>query len=310
MEVSRLYKKEKQFVIMIYSLIFILILGAVALIFFKNRTSPFERAMAGSDYKTLYKYIKNPEFSEGVFGAYINYNYGKSIEIIEKTKSKDAIEYKVKGTNGVKNIKLFKENNKFIWNFDDFTHNWGINVSEGASVFIEDQEYKSKEGLVLIEKIPFGVYNLKAKLQGCSDYEMKIMSGQNINIAMEISKDTIYSCNTVVKDYLTFKEKALNTRQVGEVDCLSKDSGLYKEMLQEVEWLKKQDFKSERKLISFEIKKGIIQSGKIILDVYEKWDTKVTTDENQSTKIEEYNNRYVISQGEKYIINQIKTINQ
>lgn len=309
MEVSRLYKKEKQFVIIVFTCIFAIVAGIISIFLVKNRTSPMERALVKSDYKEVYKYIRNPDFTEQVFKAYMDYNFGKNLEILERNKSKSGLEYKIKGTNDIKTIK-FEKDKGYFWNFEDYIYYWTINAPKGTSVFIEDQEYKSNNGLIEIPRIPFGVYSLKAKLENYSDYETRIMAGQNIQIKMELSSDTIGKCSDVIKEYLSFKQTAINSKELGEVGCLSKSSGLYKELVEEIQWLKKQDFKTGKKLMDFEIKKGFLDDNNIILDVHEKWEIYIKSDGNESTKVEEYNNRYTVLSGEKYIINQIKTINQ
>lgn len=309
MEVGRLYNKEKQFLVVVFSSILALLLGIISIFIIKNRTSPLERAVLKSDYREIYKYIRDPDFTESVFKAYMEYNFGKKIDILEKNKSKYALEYKINGVNGIKKINLVKDK-EYIWNFDDYTYNWTINASKGTSIFIEDKEYKAVDGIVEIPRIPFGVYSLKAGLKGCSDYETRIMAGQSIQIKMELSEETIERCSDTIREYIKFKENAINTRQIGEIGCLSKDSGLYKELLEEIQWLKKQDFKAERKLVDLVIKKGFMEDNSIAVDTAEKWEIYIKSDGNESKKIEEYNNRYIISPGEKYIINQIKTINQ
>jgi hypothetical protein len=307
MEVKRLYNKEIRFIAICILALMVIISSVFAVMMLKNKNNKFEEYLVSKNYEELYSYIENPDFSLHVFKSYIDYNFGSNINIIDKAEKENEIQYKIKTLDGDKTIRLVKIDKKGKWLFDDYTYNWGINVPSNAQVYIEEQQIENNNGEVLINKIPFGVYNLKVAMENCKPYLERVMSGQNLSIKLSISDDTLNKCRVSIEEYLKFKENAINNKTIGDINYIDKSSGLYKEVLDEVEWLKTADFKTSKNLVNLNLVKGTIEDGILIVEAVEKWNVKINNDGNISEKVEEHKNLYSLVPGEKFIIHQIKT---
>jgi hypothetical protein len=308
MEVKRLYNKEVRFLIAFISVVVILISAAFSYIIIRSNSDSFEKYLTSNNYNKLYSYIESASFSEPVFISYMDYNLGKDITIIDRIKTNDNITYKVKTSQGEKTINLTKKDKKYIWNFNDFTYNWQIGIPANAKIYVENEEVENKNGQALIESIPSGVYEVKVTMDNCNPYIAKIMSGQNIQIKLDLSDAALSKCKDTIEEYLKFKENAFNKRKIDNITSIDKNSGLYKEVVDEIEWLKTVDFKSTKSLAELTVVKGYLdEDERILIDVVEKWNVKIDNDGNVSEKIDEYKNTYSLVQGEKLIISQIKT---
>jgi hypothetical protein len=309
LELGRFYDREKRFIVFICLSLLFATLAFISFSIFKDRAISFERYLLNNDYENLYKHINRPDFSQEIFKAYMNYNFGSDISIAKKTKNKNGINYKIITSQGEKIISLESDGKDYLWNFNDYIYNWVITIPKSAKLYIENQSFENKDGQVEIEKIPFGVYDIKVSMESCEPYSHRIMAGQNVEIKMSISKDTIEKCKNIINEYLMFKESAINNRFVSEVSCVDKQSGVYKEVVDEVEWLKTEDFKCTKSLIGIEVVNSTINKDNIIiLDVKEIWSVKINNEGNLSEKNEEHFNRYFINTDDKFIISQIKTI--
>ncbi|SHF26712.1 hypothetical protein [Caloramator proteoclasticus] len=311
MHTRGLYDLERQYLFkrFIFILVFIIIFALFLFIKPKNDYTAFEKSLKEKDYKALYNMIMNKDFTYQVFEEYIKYNFGDEINIKEKQKTEDGYVLKVNSKTGDKILKIKKEKNKLYWDFNDYVYNWTLQVPLYSSVEVCGQIYENKNGFVTIEKIPFASYNVKIKLKGCEDYENRILAGQKVEVKLELAKDVIDKCKEAIYDFLKFKENAIENKKITEVQCLYTDSGLYKEVLNEIEWLKTVDYKYYKKLIDWKVVSAKLKhSGVIEIDVKEDWEVKIITDENESTNINTQYNRYYVEMGENYKIVQINTI--
>jgi hypothetical protein len=307
MEVNRLYNKEIKFVIGCLLSLLILISSVVAIVISKSNNDKFEEYLANKNYERLYSYIEAPDFSLDVFKSYMDYNYGSEINLIDKTEKENEVEYKLKTPEGDKTIKLVKENKKYKWIFNDYVDNWNISIPANAQVYVQGELIENNNGQAVINKIPFGIYELKIIMENCKPYIEKIMAGQNISIKLSLSDDTLSKCRVSIEEYLKFKENAINNKTVGDIKYIDKSSGLFKEVVDEVEWLKTADFKTSRNLVSLALTNGTFNDGIFVVEAIEKWNIKINNEGHISEKVESYKNMYSLVPGEKFIINQIKT---
>ncbi|MBZ4662831.1 MAG: hypothetical protein JG776_513 [Caloramator sp.] len=311
MHTRGLYDLERQYLLkrLIFILFFIFIFILLLLIKPKNDYTAFEKSLKEKDYKALYNMVMNKDFTYQVFEEYIKYNFGDEINIKEKQKTEDGYVLKVNSKTGDKILKIKKEKNKLYWDFNDYVYNWTLQVPLYSSVEVCGQIYENKNGFVTIEKIPFASYNVKIKLKGCEEYENRILAGQKVEVKLELAKDVVDKCKEAIYDFLKFKENAIENKKITEVQCLYTDSGLYKEVLNEIEWLKTVDYRYYKKLIDWKVVSAKLKhSGVIEIDVKEDWEVKIITDENESTNINTQYNRYYVEMGENYKIIQINTI--
>ncbi|TDT61094.1 hypothetical protein [Fonticella tunisiensis] len=310
MEIKRLHKKETRFLVLICGLGAVLALSAMFLFYFiwGNKTGFFEKNLINNNYPQLYKFIENPDFNEGIFKAYMDYNFGNKIEVLEKVKSGEYIYIKVRGVQGVRNISLVNRNGKYRWEFSDYVYNWQIKVPEKAVVYVENNEVQNKEGIVQIEKIPFGVYNLKVVMRNCEPYTTRIMAGQKAEIKLEPSKEIVNKCKDYLWEYFKFKEGIINGGKPGEISCVDKGSGIYSEIIDEASLYADDNFKVTKKLMEYKIEKAYFNDeGNIILDVSEKWDVEINNQGEVDKKTENNKNKYVFKTDNDIKLIQIKT---
>lgn len=95
---------------------------------------------------------------------------------------------------------------------------------------------------------------------------------------------------------------------IKEINCIDKSSGIYKEVIDEVEWLKKADYKINKSIVENNIiDSSINDSDQIILKTQERWNIKITSEMGVSEKTDDILNVYYINTNDNYIISQIKT---
>lgn len=309
MEIRRLYKQEKIFLLKEFlsvALIIMLFFILISSISFKNS---FEEALKNMDYKKLYSYIQKPGFSENIFKAYMEYNFGENYEIINKTTLKEEIIFNLQTDQGMKKITINKIKGKYVWIFKDYIYNWHIKLPKNARLFINGEEYKNTDGEVLINKIPFATYDVDVEMKNCDKYHSRLMAGQDIEIKLNLSKEVIKKCEEIIKEYIIFKENAINNRNLIDISCIDKNSGLYNEVAEEIKWLNQQDYKISKKFTSLETINAVIDSnGTISIDVVEKWSSQLIADGNRSNNIETNKIRYIIETLNGFKIIQLKTI--
>ncbi|CDF58519.1 hypothetical protein [Thermobrachium celere] len=311
MHTSGLYDLEKKYLIRrILPFVAILVLALIfVLVKPRDKYTAFEKSLLEKDYKALYDMILHKDFTYQVFEEYVKYNFSDDVVIKNKYNIGETQYITLNSKTGEKSIKIVKVKNKYYWDFDDYVYNWIIKVPLYASVEVAGQVYENKDGSVTIERIPFASYEVKIKLKGCEDFNGRILAGQKIDIKLELSKEVLDKCKIAIYDYLKFKEEALENKKISEVQCLYTDSGLYNEVLNEIEWLKTVDYKFQKRLKNWEVLSAKLKhSGVIEVDVKEEWEVKVVTDENESVSTVVQVNRYFVEMGDVYKIIQINTI--
>ncbi|EYE88325.1 hypothetical protein Q428_08435 [Fervidicella metallireducens AeB] len=309
MEIRRLYKQEKIFLLKesfsaaLIIMLFYLIISSIS---FKNS---FEEALKNMDYKKLYSYIESPDFSENIFKSYMKHNFGENYEIVGKNNLKDEIVFNLQTDQGVKNISVNKIKGKYVWIFNDYIYNWHIKLPNNARLFINGEEFKNIDGEVLISKIPFATYDVDVEMKNCDKYHSRLMAGQDMEIKLNVSKEVVKKCEEIIKEYLKFKENAVNNRKLIEINCIDKNSGVYNEVAEEIKWLNQQDYKINKKFISLKTENAVIDSnGTIYIDVIEQWNSYLIADGNKSNNIETNKIRYIIETLNGFKIIQFKTI--
>lgn len=310
MKVKRFYNLEIKFLLRKISIgVLPIIVLLIVLLSFKDNETIFEKSFKERDYRALYNLIDNRDFSFDVFQKYMEYNFPNDTVLKSKVveKQKSTLIYTSK--KGDKVVILEKSNGKQNWKFDDYVYDWTIKVPLQAKVMVCGEELENKEGVVTIKKIPFALYDVKITLQGCEEYNNKVLAGQKIEVKLDLAKEVIDRCKQTISEYLKFKESSIQNKKVEEVQCLYNNSGLYTEVLNEIEWLNTIDYKYEKKLLGFEVLSAKLKySGIIEIDVKENWEVKVKTDEMESTNNTSSLNKYIVEMGDNYKITQINTI--
>lgn len=308
MEIKRLYDRESKF---LKGVSLIIILGMLIGVFFfisSNRDN-FQGYLMKKDYKTLYGYMQNPDFSQEVFNAYMDYNYGGNIKIIKKKNADGYTYYRIGTESGEKVIKLRKEKRKVEWIFDDYVYNWTMELPAGADISLQNTPLENKNGKIVIDRIPFAVYEINGEMENCDRYYARILAGQKVEIKMNVSSNVMLSCRDAINQYLNFKQNAVNNRVINDIKCVEKDSGVYKEVLDQVEWLKNNDYTIKKDLQSINIEKGEIEDdGTICVDIIEVWNSTVINENGENKTTETFNNSYFIKPGGKFIITRVRSI--
>lgn len=306
MEVKRLYDRERKLMRTLIILAIIIILAGIFLIITIRKDS-FKDYLINKDYYKLYTFIENPDFSFDIFNTYMDYNYGGDIDIINTEKDENYIKYDIKTDVGEKTILLQEQKGKSIWVFNDYIYDWHIKIPPKANISIGTIQLENKGGEVILDKLPFAVYPINISSQYYEAYNEKVMAGQKINIKMNIASDTMKICEEVVNEYLNFKKDAINLGVINEVNCVEKGSGIYKEVMEEMEWLKNVDYKVSRELISILPEKCIVDDdGIICLEVIETWDTTIINGNGENITTDKYKNNYFIDPEENFEIVKIK----
>lgn len=242
---GRLYDLERRFVIRKILFYIVPILFVLFLAYNNNRTV-FEEALEQKDYKALYDLIENKDFTYQVFQDYIKYNFTNDFKITSKISKDDKLTIVISTKRGDKFIDLKKKRGKIYWNFNDYVYNWTIKVPKDAYVEVCGQHFENKDGIVTINKIPFAMYHVKVKLDGCEDYNNYVLAGQKIEVNLQLANSTKEKIASTVYEYLKFKENALQNKKVDEVTCLYTNSGIYTEVINEIEWIKSMDYDYEK----------------------------------------------------------------
>lgn len=307
MEVKRLYDRERRLITgLIIGAAFIILAGVLTVAPIGRKT--FKDYLLDKNYEKLYTFIKEPDFSFNIFSTYMDYNYGGNINIINTEKSDNTIIYKVQTDVGEKFIMLQKKEGEIIWNFDDYIYDWKITIPKYASLFIENMEFENNEGEVLIGRLPFAVYQMRVTAKNCIDYDAKVMAGQKLSIKLDITASAMKNSKEVVNEYISFKSDAINRGLINNISCVDKDSGIYKEVVDQVEWLKNIDYKMIKELQDFRIENGWIDfDGIICLAVIESWNTTIISENGESKTYDEYRNMYFIDPEDNFKIVKIKT---
>lgn len=310
MKVKRFYNLEIKFMLRKISIGLIpIIVLLVLLLSFKDNETIFEKSFKERDYRALYNMIYNRDFSFEVFQKYMEYNFPDDAVLKNKVTDKQTTTLTYGSKKGDKIVVLQKHNGKINWVFNDYVYDWTIKVPQQAKVQVCGEVLENKDGLVLIKKIPFGVYDVKITLEGCEEYNNRVLAGQKIEVKLDLAKEVIEHCKETIAEYLKFKENAIQNKKVQEVQCLYSNSGLYTEVLNEIEWLKTVDYKYEKKLVGFEILSAKLKySGVIEIEVKENWEVKVKTDEMENVSNSTCVNKYIVEIGDTYKITQINTM--
>lgn len=310
MKVKRFYNLEIKFMLRKISIgLLPIIVLLIVLLSLKDNETIFEKSFKERDYRALYNMIDNRDFSFDVFQKYMEYNFPNDTVLKNKVVDKQKTTLTYTSKKGDKVVILQKNNGKLNWKFDDYVYDWTIKVPLQAKVQVCGEDLENKDGVVLIKKIPFGLYDVKITLQGCEDYNNRVLAGQKIEVKLDLAEEVIERCKETIGEYLKFKENAIQNKKVEEVQCLYNNSGLYTEVLNEIEWLNSIDYKYEKKLLGFELLSAKLKySGVIEIDVKENWQVKVKTDEMENTNSTSSINKYIVEIGDSYKITQINTI--
>ncbi|MCX7950678.1 MAG: hypothetical protein N2594_01855 [Clostridiales bacterium] len=310
MKVKRFYNLEIKFMLRKISIgLLPIIVLLIVLLSLKDNETIFEKSFKERDYRALYNMIDNRDFSFDVFQKYMEYNFPNDTVLKNKVEDKQKTTLTYTSKKGDKVVILQKNNGKLNWKFDDYVYDWTIKVPLQAKVQVCGEDLENKDGVVLIKKIPFALYEVKITLQGCEDYNNKVLAGQKIEVKLDLAEEVIERCKETIGEYLKFKENAIQNKKVEEVQCLYNNSGLYTEVLNEIEWLNSIDYKYEKKLLGFELLSAKLKySGVIEIDVKENWQVKVKTDEMENTNSTSSINKYIVEIGDSYKITQINTI--
>lgn len=307
MEVKRLYNREYGFIVFV-SIVFISIAAIVVILTATLKGDSFKEHLIKGNYDSLYNYIENPDFSKEIFYAYMDYNYGDDKKIISVKRFDNEIEYTVKGTQEEKVIRLYKNKRRYVWKFDDYVYAWEIKVPIDAEVMIEDTPFYNDHGIVMIKKIPFSVYDITINAKNCETLKSKMLVGQNIAVSLKPSDYVIKRCIKSISEYLSLKEFPLKL-DLEEVKCIDRDSGLYREVIDEVEWFKANGVVS-KKMINMEIRDGFMDAyGVLYITVKESWNIEVASEGRIEIKNDNNMNMYTIAPLNNFIIETVKTVN-
>lgn len=306
MEVRRLYDREKR-------LIMSLILAGVFLIFTgilliaKIKGSSFKDYLIDKNYEKLYTFIENPDFTYNIFNTYMDYNYGGDIKIINTEKKQGHTKYTIATDTGEKSIVLEEKDGTKFWAFNDYVYDWEINVPKSARLFIENMEFENIEGKVKISKLPFAVYQVRINADNCIDYNEKVLAGQKLGIKMDIDSGALKVCREVINQYIDFKSNAINFKVINDISCVEKDSGIYKEVIEQVDWLKNIDYKISKVMSSLTIEKCWMDfDGIICVALVEVWDTTIINENGENITTDKYKNIYYINPKDNFKIVKIK----
>ncbi|WDU82193.1 hypothetical protein [Caloramator sp. Dgby_cultured_2] len=99
---------------------------------------------------------------------------------------------------------------------------------------------------------------------------------------MKLKEEAIKTCLKSIEDYYTFYQNSINTLKVQNVSVIDKNSGLYKEVLDEIAWNKDLGNKVMKKILSYELKEAILESEKIKIKIKEKWEIKIEDGKNRA----------------------------
>lgn len=306
MEVKRLYDREKRLIMtIIIAGVFLVLTGA--LLIAKIRVSSFKDYLIDKDYEKLYTFIENPDFTFNIFNTYMDYTYGGDIKIINTEKNQGHIKYIIATDTGEKSIVLEEKNGRKVWTFNDYVYDWEINVPKSARIFIENMEFENIEGKVKINKLPFAVYQVSINAENCSDYNEKVMAGQKLSIQMDIAPGALKICREVINQFIDFKRNAINFKVIGDISCVDKDSGIYKEVIEQVDWLKNIDYKISKEMSNLMIQKYWMDfDGTICVELVEVWDTTIVNENGENMTTDKYKNIYYINPEDNFKIVKIK----
>lgn len=306
MEIKRLYNRERRLIItLIVAAVFIIFTG-VLLITRVGRNS-FKDYLINKDYEKLYTFIENPDFPLSIFNTYMDYNYGGKINIVKTEKKQNHIKYTIETDTGEKYIVLEEKNGRSFWIFNDYIYGWNIKIPKNARISIENIQFENKEGEITISRLPFAVYQMSISAENCKDYNEKVMAGQKLSIKMDIAQSAMNVSQEVIKEYISFKKNAIDFGVIDDIDCVEKESGIYKEVIDQVEWLKNTDYKISKELVSLIVEKGTVElDGTICLSVIEVWDTTIINENGESVTTDKYKNSYFIDPGDNFKIIKIK----
>lgn len=306
MEVKRLYNREYGFLAFV-SIVLILIALTALILTAMLKGDSFKEQLIKGNYNSLYNYIENADFSKEIFYAYMDYNYGENRKIISVKHSDDEIEYTIKGNQEEKVIRLYKKKRRYVWDFDDYVYGWEIKVPVDSEVVIQDTPFYNNDGIVMIKKIPFSVYDITINAKNCEPLKTKMLVGQNIAVSLKPSDYVIKRCNKSISEYLSLKELPLKS-DLEKIKCIDKNSGLYREALDEAEWLKGNGIVS-KKMIKVEICDAFMDAyGVLYITVKESWDIEVTNEGKTEIKNENNMNMYTIAPCKNFIIEAVKTV--
>lgn len=306
METKRLYDRERRLIIALIMAAAFIILTGILVIGRVGRDS-FKDSLINKDYEKLYKYIENPDFSYNIFNAYMVYNYGGDIDIINTEKSADQIKYTIATDTGEKSITLEKRNGKDFWIFSDYVYDWNIKIPKNSKISIENMEFENKEGEVAISKLPFAVYQMNITAENCKDYNERVLSGQKLAIKLDIAPSAMKVIEEVIKEYINFRKNAINSGVINNINVVEKESGIYKEVVEEVEWLKNADYEISKEMNNLIIEKGTVDfDGTICVTAVEVWDTTIINENGENFTTDKYRNIYYINPEDNFKIIKIK----
>lgn len=306
MEVKRFYDREIKLVRAFFIIFAFIVIAGILLITRFGKKS-FSDYLLAKDYEKLYTFIEKPDFSIDIFNCYMDYNYGGEIKITNTEKDNNNIKYIINTDVGEKVISLEERRGKSIWLFNDYVYDWYIKLPKLASIYIENLQLKNNEGEVIIDKLPFAVYQLSVKSNNFEDYNERVLAGQKLIIKMDITPETIKICEEAIMEYLGFKENAINLGIIDDIKCVEKESGLYKEIIEQMEWMKTIDYKISRDLSDLLIEAAYLDNdGVICIDVVESWNTTIINENGENITSDKYKNSYFISSDENFKIIKIK----
>lgn len=306
MEVRRFYDRERKYIRTFFIIaVIIIIAGVTAIIKFERKT--FKDYLVEKNYEKLYSFIENPDFSFDIFNIYMDYNYGGEINIISTEKQNNYIKYIINTDVGEKTIILEKKEGRNIWLFNDYVYDWSISLPKKASIYIENQQLENKDGEVKIDKLPFAVYGLNIKSENCMDYTERVLAGQKLAIKLDVKPEALEICQEAIGEYLNFKKNAINFGTIDNIDCVDKESGVYSEVIEQMEWTKNLDYKISKTLSSLVIEKGSIDyDGIISVEAVEVWETTIINENGENIASDKYKNIYFINPYKNFKIIKIK----
>lgn len=306
MEVKRFYDREGRYIkIFFIAAIILVIAGVIAVVMFERKT--FEDYLVEKDYEKLYSFIEKPDFTPDIFNIYMDYNYGGKIDIISREKQNNFTIYTIDTDVGEKTINVERKDGRDIWLFNDYVYDWSIKVPKGASVYVQNQLLENKEGEVKIEKLPFAIYDLIVKSENCVDFNERVLAGQKLAVKMEVDIKSMELCREAIEEYLNFKKNAINFGVADNIDSVDKESGVYREVIEQMEWTKSLDYKMSRALSSLSVERGNIDyDGVICIEAVELWETTIINENGENITTDKYKNLYFINPHEGYKIIKIK----
>jgi len=124
---------------------------------------------------------------------------------------------------------------------------------------------------------------------------------------MKLKEEAIKTCLKSIEDYYNFYQNSINTLKIQDISVLDKNSGLYKEIMDEIAWNKDLGNKVKKKILSYELKEAILENENIKLKIKEKWEIKIDDGKKQSQKSEEYEKYYIFPYSKPNLISQIIT---